>query len=337
LTFNQGDRFKTFNLTTDISEPVNTQRTVTATRPAQGPYSLQSVAGTLFVDAASLIAFTINQTQINPGQSATGTVTINVPAGTGGAVVNVVADNPILTINSPVIIPAGATSVNFPITAANIAIASDVVVNITASRGGPGITRQLTVKATAATLDISPSSVIGGNSATGTLSIASPAGVGGLTFTLASDIGQAQPPASVTIPEGETSETFNIPTSVVASQVTATITATSGTVVASDTLVIRGASLIEVKFVPSRVRGPQATTMTVTLDTVAPAGDAVITLVWSDPSLIQGGAPASITIFAGQSSRSVNLITRRVSRTLATQVSATYGTSTRFAVLTVTR
>jgi len=118
---------------------------------------------------------------------------------------------------------------------------------------------------------------------------------------------------------------------------TATITATSGAVTASDTLVIRGASLIEIKFQPSRVRGPQATTMTVTLDTVAPVGDAVITLVWSDPTLIQGGAPTSITIFAGQTSRSVNLITRRVSRTLATQVSATYGTSTRFAVLTVTR
>lgn len=336
LTFNQGDRSKTFNLTTDF-EPVNTQRTVTATRPAQGPYSLQSVAGTIFVDAASLIAFTINQTQINPGGTATGTVTINVPAATGGAVVNVVADNPILTINSPVIIPAGATSVNFPITAANIAIANDVLVNITASRGGPGITRQLTVKATAATLDISPSTVIGGNNATGTLSIASPAGVGGLTFNLASDIGQAQVPASATILQGQTSTTFNITTSVVVGQVTATITATSGAVVASDTLVIRGAQVVEIKFVPSRVRGPNPTAMTVTLDTAAPPGDAVVTLVWSDPTLIQGGAPTSITIFAGNTSRTVNLVTRRVSRTLATQVQASYGASVKFAILTVTR
>src|SRR5262249_15869076 len=95
LTFNQGDRSKTFTINTAV-ETANTQRTVTATRPAQGGYTLQSVSGTLFVDAAALIAFTLTPSSVNPGEDVTGTVTINVPAATGGAPVSLSSSNPVL-------------------------------------------------------------------------------------------------------------------------------------------------------------------------------------------------------------------------------------------------
>jgi hypothetical protein len=335
VTFNPGDRTKTFTIQTAY-ETANTQRTVTASRTGQAPYTDQSVAGTLFVDAAALLSFTVAPTTIDPGGSATGTVSINVAAATGGANVDITTNNSLITVNSPVTIPSGASSVNFPINAANVAVASDTVVDVTATRGPISITRQVTVRATAATLDISPSSVLGGTSATGTVTVANPAGVGGLTMTLTSDQGAAIVPASVTILQGQSSATFTVNTTAVGADVVATITASVGTISVSDTLVIRAVSLIGLQFVPSRVRGGfQTTNMTITLDANAPVGGAVVSLSSSNPSI--ANIPSSVTVLAGTSSRTVTVTTNRVSRTLATQVVGTYGDDIVVAVLTVTR
>jgi hypothetical protein len=335
VTFNPGDRSKTFVINTAY-EPTNTQRSVIATRTAQGPYTLQSISGTLFVDAATLISFTLDPTTIDPGQSSTGTVTINVPAATGGAVIGIASDNPIVTVPAQVVVPGGAAQATFQATASNVALANDTVVNITATRGPVNIVQQLTVLASEATLVISPNNVLGGNNASATISVPSPAGPGGLTFNLSSDSGAATVPPTVTIPEGQTSVNFTINTINVMTDTVATITATSGMISAQATLLVRAISVIDIKFVPSRVRGGQQTTMTVTIDAPAPVGGATVNISTSDPSLTTN-LPSSVTVLEGQTSRSVNVLTRRVSRTLATQVSASYGSSARFTILTVTR
>lgn len=334
ITFDPGDRSKTFTINTAF-EPVNTQRIVTATRTAQGDYTLQSVAGTIFVDAASLIAFTVSPTQVNAGGTSTGSLTINTPAGTGGAPIDVITDNPVATVTSPVLIPAGSTSTTFPIAFANVAVATDTVVTVTASRGPVSIPRQITLKATAATLALNPGSVVGGNPSTATLSIASPAGTGGITFNLSSNTGSASVPATATITDGQSSTTFQVTTSIVVSDTVATITATSGSITAQGNLTIQAARLVSLKFVPSRVKGGVNTSLQVVIDTPAPAGGASIPLTSSDPSLAV--IPPAIVVPQGATSAVIVIPTRRVSRTLATQVSATYGSSALFAVLTVTR
>jgi hypothetical protein len=342
LTFNQGDRSKTFTLDTAV-ENANTQRIVTATRPAQGGYTLQAISGTIFVKAATLLSFVVSPTTVNPGEDVTGTLTISVPAQTGGAPVTVTSSDPaLLPVDSPVLIPAGQTSGTFTTTAANVAVADDTVVTLTAIRGAVSIPRDVTIKKTSATMSFNPSSVVGGNPSTGTISIASAAGVGGMTFNLSSDTGAVSVPGSVTILEGDTSANFTATTTLVGASVTATITGTSsvGSVTAVGTLQVTAIGVTSVTFVPSRVRGGAAgaagrSTMTITIDAPAPGGGLVVNVTSSNPSIAT--IPSTVTILAGQTSRAVTVTTRRVSRTLATLVTATAGGKSGSAILTVTR
>ena len=61
-------------------------------------------------------------------------------------------------------------------------------------------------------LSLSASTAKGGVAVTGTVKIASPAGVGGVVVNLSSDSGAAVVPATVTIPQSATTNTFNITT-----------------------------------------------------------------------------------------------------------------------------
>ncbi|MBS1705431.1 MAG: cadherin-like domain-containing protein [Armatimonadetes bacterium] len=70
-----------------------------------------------------------------------------------------------------------------------------------------------------------PASVISGTGATGTLSLASVAPTGGLTFTLSDNNANVTVPASVTVPAGQTSVDYPITTSVVGADATVTVTA----------------------------------------------------------------------------------------------------------------
>jgi len=76
---------------------------------------------------------------------------------------------------------------------------------------------------------VSPSTVIGGNSVTGTVTIAAAAGVGGETVTISSNSANATVPANVVVPQGQTTANFTITTSNSAgSNASATITCTDG-------------------------------------------------------------------------------------------------------------
>jgi hypothetical protein len=334
LTFNNGERSKTFTINTAF-EAVNTSRTVTATRPLQGSYPAQSRTGTLFVDAAALLAFTIDRTSMNPGETATGTVVISVPAGTGGTTVDVSSNNPIVTVNSPVIIPAGATQANFPITAANQAVNNPVDVTITATRGPTSIPRILTINATPATMQINPASVVGGQQSQGTISMVAPAGPGGLTFVLGSSNPAAAVPVSpLIIPQGSSSGSFVINTFLVAATANVTITGTSGAIVAQANLEVRAIGVATLQFFPSRTRGGNSVTMRISLDAVAPV-DLVVQMTNSNP--LVASIASSYTIQAGTSFRDITIVTNRVSRTLATLVTAQLGGQLGSAVLTTTR
>ena len=75
-------------------------------------------------------------------------------------------------------------------------------------------------------LSISPSSVVGGDNTTGTITIDQNAPAGGITVSLSSSNSDwATVPATITIPEGKASTTFTIATKPVAGNSVATITA----------------------------------------------------------------------------------------------------------------
>jgi len=177
----------------------------------------------------SLSSLSLNPTSVVGGNSSTGTVTLTAPAPSGGFVVNLSSSNTnVATVPSTVTVPAGATSANF--TVSTQAVSSATSVTITASAGGVSRTATLMVNpapsVTLQSLTISPTSVWGGSTATGTVTLSGPAPAGGVVVQLRSSSSRASVPSSVTIPAGATSARFTIQTRSAFSITTVTITAT---------------------------------------------------------------------------------------------------------------
>src|SRR3989454_1099942 len=136
-----------------------------------------------------------------------------------------------------------------------------------------GTTRAAAV--TLVSLAVSPPSVIGGNSATGTVTLSGPAPAGGAQVTLSSNSSAATVPASVTVPAGATSATFTLTTSAVTASTSATISAVYSGVTRTATLTVNpAAGLSSLALSPTTVTGGSNSTGTATLDGPAPAGGA---------------------------------------------------------------
>jgi thermitase len=85
---------------------------------------------------------------------------------------------------------------------------------------------------------LNPTSVTGGTSVQGTVTLNGAAPSGGLVVTLTSSSASATVPASVTVPANTTSATFTVTTSAVSAQTSATVTATSNSVSMTATLTL---------------------------------------------------------------------------------------------------
>ncbi|MFN7017960.1 MAG: S8 family serine peptidase [Fimbriimonadales bacterium] len=178
----------------------------------------------------SLHTLSLNPTSVVGGTSSTGTVTLTAAAPSGGFVVNLSSSHPsVASVPSSVTVPAGATSANFTVSTSTVSSSTNVT--ITASAGGVARTATLTVNPASTTvtlqsLTISPTSVWGGSTATGTVRLSGPAPAGGAVVQLRSSSARASVPSSVTIPAGATSANFTIRTTSAFSITTVTITAT---------------------------------------------------------------------------------------------------------------
>jgi hypothetical protein len=97
----------------------------------------------------------------------------------------------------------------------------------------------LTVSAPAlSTLSLSPSSVKGGTSSTGTVTLTGPAPSAGVVVALSSNSSYASVPSSVTAPGGASSATFTINTPTVTTTRTPRISAVYGGVTRNATLTV---------------------------------------------------------------------------------------------------
>ena len=185
-----------------------------------------------------------------------------------------------------------------------------------------------------ASLDVSPPSVTGGGTATGTATLSAAAPAGGAQVSLSSDNPSVTVPASVTVAQGETSATFSVTTSTVAQTTSATITGSFGgaTRTASLTVTPAAAVISSLSASPSSVTGGTASTGTVTLSAPAPAGGAQVAL--SDNSGATS-VPASVTVAAGATSASFSIGTSAVASSTTSTISATFGGATRTDTLVV--
>ena len=173
---------------------------------------------------ASLSALGLNAGEVTGGSSATGTVTMNGAAPTGGTVVALSSSDPSVNVPATVTIPEGTTSTTFTMATSPVASATTAV--ITAAFGGVTQTASMAVEPPVlASLALNPSSVTGRNSSTGTVTLSGPAPAGGAVVALSSSNSSvATVPPSVTVPAGFTNATFTMNTRMVLCPKSATIT-----------------------------------------------------------------------------------------------------------------
>jgi len=197
--------------------------------------------------APTLAGFSVSPTDIVSGSSTQGIVQLVTTAPAGGGVVTLTSSNPaLLQVPPTATVAAGNNSTSFTIT--TTAASAFTTVQVDASAGG--VTRSAFVNLAAGptapalvSLAISPLSVTGGTSATGTVALSSAAPAGGVSITLATgNPSTAQVPPVVTVPAGQTQASFTVTTSQVSVSTPVTITAFSASTTRSATVTVTSGS-----------------------------------------------------------------------------------------------
>lgn len=186
-------------------------------------------------------------------------------------------------------------------------------------------------------LAVNPTSVVGGQSSTGLVTLSGPAPSGGMAVTLSStQPAVASVPPSVTVAAGATSLSFAISTAAVAASTPVAITASAGGTIKTATLTVTPSPLPTVSSLtlsPSTVTGGSSATGTVTLSGPAPSGGSVVSLASSKPSL--AAVPSSVTVAAGKRSATFTVSTVAVSSQTSAVISASYNGTTKSATLSI--
>jgi hypothetical protein len=185
-------------------------------------------SGWALSSTGALASLSIDPSVFKGGQSTRGTVTLSAPAPAGGTTVTLSSDEHMATVPGSITIAQGGTSGTFSITTS--VVSADLRIRITATAGTDTLTAlmRLTPENGIAALSVSPSRITGGDSATGTVTLASVSPAGGTVVSLSSNVVDARVPVSVTIAAGGTSGTFTIETADVSNDREAWIGATVG-------------------------------------------------------------------------------------------------------------
>ena len=190
-------------------------------------YAGVTVSTTLTVTPpVALSGLSLNPTTVTGGTNSTGMVTLSAPAPAGGIVVALSDNSGATTLPATVTVSAGSSSAQFTI--ATTAVSASVTDTISASYNGVVKTTVLTIAAPVlSAFSVSPNSVNGWSTATGTVTLTGPAPAGGAVVSLSSDVFfLAQVPQSITIPAGSSTGTFAVNTLPFWFTVTVNLTAT---------------------------------------------------------------------------------------------------------------
>ncbi|MCW3094876.1 MAG: hypothetical protein JWL77_494 [Chthonomonadaceae bacterium] len=289
------------------------------------------VAGTL-----QLSALSVSPSPVIGGNGSTGTVTLSLAAPAGGIVVTLTSANTgVASVPTSVTVAQGQTTATF--TVATTVVTASTNVTLSGSYNGVTQTAVLTVNPVPvlSALSVSPSSVIGGSSATGTATLTSPAGPGGLVVGLSSsNTTVATTPASVTIASGQTSATFSVTTSNVAASTGVTLSGVYGGVTKTATLTVTPPTLNSFSLSPGTTSQGQTVTGYLYLNGPAPTGGAAVAISLSNSQAAL--FPGTVTVPAGQTSASFSIATSTVNYPVTVTFTASLYGSSLTAPLTLT-
>jgi hypothetical protein len=188
-----------------------------------------------------------------------------------------------------------------------------------------------------ASLGVSPSSVVAGASATGTVTLtaAPPARI---VVALSSASGAVSVPPSAAVAAGATSASFAIATTAVSAQTSTSISASYAGITKAATLTVSPPaatpSLKSIAVSPTSIAGGGSVLATVTLTAAAPASGATVGL---RSSSTLAPVPATLAIAAGATSATFTIQTRTTVRNSPVTISATYAGATQSTTLQVKR
>ncbi|MGO8672686.1 MAG: PKD domain-containing protein [Capsulimonadaceae bacterium] len=167
----------------------------------------------------------------------------------------------------------------------------------------------------------SPTTVDGGATSTGTVTMTSAAPAGGLTVALSTGSAYVSVPSTVTVASGSTTASFTAVTTPPPGVTSATVTATLNDSASGTFTVDPGVSAVSMA--PSAVTGGFSSTGTVTLSGAAPSGGETVQL-----SATAGvGVPSSVTVAGGATSATFTATTSPVQANTASTITATAGSS----------
>ena len=339
VTVAGGSTSTTFPVTT-TSVTTTSQVTITATSGGASRSAVLTVSPAAS-SSPTLTGLSLNPDTVVEGTNSTGTVALSAAAPTGGVVVALTSGNTsAATVPASVTVPAGDTAASFTVFSGTTASTSSSV--ITASAGGINRTALFTVTSanpTLSNLTISPLSVTGGSSATGTVTLTAPATGSGITVSLSSDDSTiASVPPSVTVASGDTTASFTITTSPVSTSQSTIIRATHGTASRAFTLSVTpeatGPAVTSVTLSESTVVGGTPVTGTVRLGSTAPPGGTTV-LLSSDNTAV-ATVPATVTVPAGAVTTTFTVETHPTTNSQSALLVAEAGGGRVGAVLTVT-
>ena len=320
VTVAAGKKTATFPIVTSTVATTGSA-TITGTDP-----NSKTAKTKLKVYPAYLKSFTLSPESVAGGSTSTGTLTLNGNAATGGLVINLLSNESYAQVPASVTVPAGSNTITFTVTTSAVTKNGEALIVATDANG---VFSKHTLKVTAPVvidvkeLQVGPESVIGGGISTGTVQLNAVAPTGGFTVNLVSDQTYAQVPATVTVSAGSKHASFTITTSAVTASGIAKITATdSNNKSASARLAVVTLKLVGLGINPSNIVGGTNTTGVVLLNSAAPAGGVVITLVSSQSSV---QVPSSVTVPAGQLGISFQVTTSAVTAKTQATVTASDG------------
>ena len=182
--------------------------------------------------------------------------------------------------------------------------------------------------ASLSSVSVTPTSVVGGNSSQGTVTLTAGAPAGGAVVGLSNaNTAVATVPASVTIAAGATSATFSITTTSVTATTALSISGTFGGVTRTAVLTVNPvpppASLSAITLNPATVTGGASATGTATLTSAAPSAGLLVSLASSNSGVAT--VPASVTVGAGATSATFAVTTSAVVSSTAVTITGSGG------------
>lgn len=181
-------------------------------------------------------------------------------------------------------------------------------------------------------LRVSPVSVPGGQSVQLEAELYGPVSGGASVPVTVSPSGFVSFGGSISIPAGSSTQAVALSTNPVPQSRTLTFTASYRGVERTATLTLTPPTVSSLTVTPSRALGGTTLTATIRLNVPAPAGGLKVNLKYSNASVTP---PATATVPGGATSVQVKLPTKPVAAVTSGTLTATYGTSSRTAVITL--